>query len=480
KVRIYYNLSATPITYYAAPMEPVERFLRTGEYTFAVTFYDNHTAGSTVYFYLNVTDAEFLLIEGNTISRVITDIAGVYALEQVITTMVTPDIVYIAACLPRVPGELPEEVVYIHPYAIMTATVEEEYNGTSSALYLPYPSVAGVTTTIIEDYLNLNGNYSTEVWLNYSSNGTSYKHFANCPSYVPLNGGNYTLESSDTVSAHRLTRWRQESLFYYSYYTSTKRYEVTLTANNSMSYSDMEKVYWYVGFPENRSIELGSVRVYDLNNDLWLAPAVNYEVTASGIRMYWQYLNASTYRSFQIAFYDANASESGLAIAYVEDYDSTTYEGEPYHVCHASWTNSYAGRYVGQFVIRLNFDKAQYIEPSSVIIVDRIASRTLSDTEFAYAGTSIMINQVSADVGQIYSFDVYFLIDYEEAQDFDFFAPFFTIGGIPISAFAFLVIGLGAVSVWFFTSRTEITFTIWVIYLSIVGIVFLMEQMGYM
>ncbi len=393
--------------------------------------------------------------------------------------MVTPDVVYIAACLPRVPGETPEEVVYIHPYAILTARVEEDYNGTSSALYLPYPSVAGTVTTVIEDYLQVNGNYSTEIWLNYTSNGTSYKHFANCPSYVPLDGGNYTLNSTDTIGAHRFTRFRQETLFYYAYYTSTKRYEVTLTANNSMVYADMNQVYWYVGFPENKSIDGASVRVYDLNNDLWLAPAVNYEVTGSGIRMYWTWLNASTYRSFKITFYDANASEVGLAIAYVEDYDSTTYDGESYYTCHASWTNSFAGQYVGQLVVRLNFDEAEYIDSGSLVIIDKITSRELGADEFAYAGTSIMINQVSVGVGQIYSFDVYFLLDYEKADEFDWFAPVLEIAGIPISAFAFIALGWGVVLAWTIAAYSPTKLTITLVYGSIIGVLYLLNTLGY-
>ncbi len=449
KIKIYYEGAGTPLTYYSSPMETTERFLKDGNYTIVVTFYTDDVAGTSQYAYLNVTDAEFLLLRGLTISRVISDVAGVHALQTVITNLVTPDVVFVSDNLPGVSTESDEECIYIHPWSIVTAEVDNAYNGTSSELWLPYPTPAGATTTVIDDELRISGNWTTEIWLNYT-NGTSFAHYTNCPSFVELDGGNYTLNSTASINAQRHTKFRQETVFYYTYYTSTKRYTVTLTLDNTLAYTNWTKVCWFVGFQENKTIGTQTVRVYDLNNDLWLVPGRNYDVTQTGILMYWDRLNSSTSRSFTFSFYDLNVSdEQGIAIAYADTFDTTKLGDEAYYVARATWTNPFPADYSGQMQIRLDFKEAKYVDPTSVVIKDNAANRNLSPTEFTVAGGVITISSVSVPLGGVQTYDVYFKLDMVSSTKFDVMSPAFYVGGFAVSWLLLLIVVTILFFAWF-------------------------------
>jgi len=446
KVRIYYNHTGVPLTYYAAPMEPVERFLRGGNYTFIITFYDDHTAGSSESFVITVTDAEFLMVQGDTISRVISDVAGVKALQQIITTIVTPDTVFIAQQLPFVPTE---PVLYIHPWSIVTATMLDAGNGTHSHLDTLVPNVTGSTSTVIKDQLFLMG--SGGWWLNYST-GTAFLN-GTSSAIIDMDGENLVLNSSSNVAYHRETKWRLETLFYFSYYTLQKKYLVTLQLNNSLT-QNMSSIDWFIGFPDGRSIDTSSVRVYDLDNDLYLTMGTHYDVTAAGIRMAFDELNASDARSFQFTFYDSNATQGqGLAIAYADSYVATQLGDESYYMSHASWTNSFPYEYNGQVQVRLNFKDGEqrYIDPSDVVVRDVNANRNLDPTEFTVAAGVITIDNANVEIGEVQSYDVYFKLDMTGKDKFNVLDAAFYFGSFGVSwvmlLFVFALV-LGGLYVW--------------------------------
>ena len=446
KVRIYYNHTGVPLTYYAAPMEPVERFLRGGNYTFIITFYDDHTAGSSESFVITVTDAEFLMVQGDTISRVISDVAGVKALQQIITTIVTPDTVFIAQQLPFVPTE---PVLYIHPWSIVTATMLDAGNGTHSHLDTLVPNVTGSTSTVIKDQLFLMG--SGGWWLNYST-GTAFLNGTGS-AIIDMDGENLVLNSSSNVAYHRETKWRLETLFYFSYYTLQKKYLVTLQLNNSLT-QNMSNIDWFIGFPDGRSIDTSSVRVYDLDNDLYLTMGTHYDVTAAGIRMAFDELNASDARSFQFTFYDLNATQGqGLAIAYADSYVATQLGDESYYMSHASWTNSFPYEYNGQVQVRLNFKDGEqrYIDPSDVVVRDVNANRNLDPTEFTVAAGVITIDNANVEIGEVQSYDVYFKLDMTGKDKFNVLDAAFYFGSFGVSwvmlLFVFALV-LGGLYVW--------------------------------
>ncbi|MFA5744462.1 MAG: putative Ig domain-containing protein, partial [Candidatus Nanoarchaeia archaeon] len=275
KVRIYYTNSTAPIEFYLAPYEVVDTALRDGNYTVTVTFYNNHTATSTVYFHQTVSSAEFMMINADdTISEVISDIAGVYALQEIITYMLTPDVVNLAEDLPMVPNDAFDSgIELVHPWSVVHG------------------------------------------W----ANGTEFTN---------------------------------ETLFYYTYYTARKYYEVTLNVTNNDGVN-WTNVTWFIGFPENRTIDYSSVRVYDLNNAVYLQAGLHYDMTLTGIRMKWTYFNDTLSRSLRISMYDANASSGGgMAIAVASEYSPSTYDGEPYYKSTVSWTNSFTYAYQGQYQVQ--------------------------------------------------------------------------------------------------------------------------------
>src|SRR5665647_3720565 len=65
------------------------------------------------------------------------------------------------------------------------------------------------------------------------------------------------------------TDFTNETLFYYNYHLSSKYYEKTLNIEN-LGTINWRNVTWFIGFPENRTIDYNSVRIKDLNNGVFL------------------------------------------------------------------------------------------------------------------------------------------------------------------------------------------------------------------
>lgn len=455
KIKIYYNQTIAPMTFYVAPSETVEQYLRPGDYTIVVTSYfgsvydgKDIVVGESRYFDLNVSDAEFLMIDGTKLSRVITDIQGLKAMQNVVTKLVTPDVVFIGEDMPVVSGE---DVVYIHPWAIMKATSESDKTGKTIELWLPYADVTGVDTYIESDKIYISnsvpGNY---IWVNTSSGATIYE--GACPTVLNLNGGNYTIESEHNITVHRETTFRQELLFYYAYYTTQKMYEVTLTLSNNMSYQSLKNVNWLVCFPEGRQIDPSSVKVIDLNNDMVLMAGEHYDVTNTATRMMFYEFNAGLSRTFKFVMYDKNATDNtGVATAVTEYYEKVNYQGESWFKSTISWTNSYATKYNKEFKIKLNFDKAPAI--AEMIVYDRVKGRELSQSEYSYAGNVLTIGLVNVDIGEVCGYDIYFKVDSFKDQKMGFFTALGTFNGLVITPYMFLV--MGAVVLFAYAIRDE-------------------------
>ncbi len=373
RIRIYYEGAGAPIEYFLAPWEPVERFLRDGNYTVTVTWYDNDTAGDSVYFEIAVDGAEFLMLEGMTISRVISDVAGVRAVQEVITRMLTPDVVFIGEDLPMVPNDAYDPgIELVHPWSI------------------------------VHGY----------------ANGIEFTN---------------------------------ETLFYYTYYTSRKFYEVTLNLTNDDG-ENWTNVTWFIGFPENRSIDYSSVRVYDLNNECYLTAGLHYDMTLTGIRMKWTYFNDTLSRAVLISMYDANASSGGgLAIATATDYAPSQYDGENYYLATARWTNSFSYAYDGQVSIWLKFDEAADIDPNSIIVYDRNTGRELLPDEYAVSGSIIVVGSIEAEIGTVYAFDVYFKLDLSETDSLSMTSPFL---GVPLWLWFLGAACVGILALWTMNGRT--------------------------
>jgi len=388
KAEIHFNDSGDwvgPHSFYSGPGEVVERFFRNGSYRVDLTYYSSSDLPyGTVYTYYNISgNASYLCIrENGTLYEITVDTSGFLEYNELITTLLTPDVVSIGENLPRIPNDMDgEECILIHPYSIVSG-VRHYPNGTT------------------EDF-------------------------------------------------------RTSTVFYYSYYTTSRFYTVTLTVNNSEDYNWTD-VTWFVGFPENASIDYSSVRIYDLNNEVYLSPGEHYDMTLTGIRMAWDYFNTSLNRSFTFSFYDANStSGQGVAIAYVDSYESSDYGGEDMWTSRASWTNPYSSTYEGSLSIRIDHEYGRAIDPDSIIIVDNIENRQLNVNEWTYSGNTIMISHIEAGVGEVYSLDLYYEIDYSASDSFDVFTPILVIGGMGIALFHLLVVAVGGLVAWNFAEYSE-------------------------
>jgi len=298
--------------------------------------------------------------------------------------------------------------------------------------------------------------------------------------YYEIGGNAATIITDTDIGGYRETSFRLSSAFNYSYYTTQKRYEATRTILNNGLYNWTD-VNWFVGFPENRSVDPGTVKVYDLNNGIYLKLGENYDVTQGGIRMSFDHFPVGLSRSFTFDFYGYNASQGlGTAIAFSDTYVPSKIGNVDYYKSVPTWTNNYGRIYQGAVFIQLSFDdgKQRYIDPSSVKIYDTAHGVFLEPWEFAVNGGLIIVGYTIVPVGSEQSYDVYFKIDYNQMK-FDIFAPLLVVFGIPISLFVFLVLAWIGLFVWTLVSYSPNKLMVMLIFGSIIGGYYILYALGY-
>lgn len=273
----------------------------------------------------------------------------------------------------------------------------------------------------VVDYIT-NGTFNTSHFpsylLDFKINQTSYIDLK------PFGPRNISVASAFRLNCSRECNFIQSTTFYWTYYTSQKKYEVTLQLNNSMTYADMYDVLWFAGFPENRTIDPSTLRIYDLDNALYLTLGTHYDLSMAGMRMSFSLLSASQARSFSFTIYDYNASQGlGIAIAYADSYSASSLYGDDYYKAEANWVNDYGRTYQGQVHIRLNFPDGneRYIDPSSVEVKDNVLNRILEPWEFVVAGGLIIVDYATVNVGSVQSYDVYFHFDFSTQPRFNIY-----------------------------------------------------------
>ena len=440
-MKIYWNGSGAPWEFFVGPQWIMERLLKGGNYTFMVTFYESDgTAGVTVSYDRTIPNSEvnasFIYINGTTLSEIVSDIEGVAATQEIITSIVSPSIRVIYEDLPLAPVNLRslslESAVTIDPYLILEATTYQNGTGTNTSLYLPHPDLTGATYYIMSDVLSFSGNYSTDIYINETGGSTLFSSTI-LPATHHLDGENVTIWSSESISVSRATVWREITEYAVDYYPSQKKYQCVVNLNNTMSI-DMHSPYWYIGFPADTTIAQDSVVLYDIDNGITLSQEVNFEVTAGGVHVTLTKLNASDTRSFRITYYDFN-STSGIGapnlIAYT--YDTASYDGAVMKHVAVQWSNPWSIVYEGEVYITLNFTGGDSLKASSIHIVETLSGRTLADSQYVYTGRTIIIltNGVGdVGVGGGVNFQVYFTFDgSSNAPTADFFFGPIVIGG---------------------------------------------------
>ena len=465
-MKIYWNNTGSPWEFFVGPQWIIERNLKGGNYTFAVTFYNSdNTVGDTVYYERTLPlaglNASFIYVNGTTLSEIITDIEGVIASQTIITSLISPSIVLIYEDLPIVPvrirGMVLSEMISLDPYMILEATVYQNKTGTqfvNSALWLPYPDILGATYYNISDTLQFVGTYDTTIYINDTS-GTNLYYGTVLPATVNLQSQNITIWANENYSVSRTSTWREVSEYEITNYQTEHKWQTTLSLNNSMSF-DYHSPYWYVAFPEDAVIDTTTVTVYDLDNDVLLDGRLNYAVTAGGIHVTLTQMNASNARNFQLTFWDANSTTGiGAPNLVAEAYTQSTLDGTPMKYTAVQWTNPWSVEYRGEVYITMNFTEGADLFVDSITIIDETSGTVIPSSQWIYTGRTILIltdGVGTVPVGGARNYGIYFTLSTTIDRDDDrpdiFFGPIvingkqWYINDWPISAFAILL-GLG-------------------------------------
>lgn len=486
-MRIYWNNSGSPWEFFVGPHWIIERFLKGGEYTFMVTFYNTDgTAGETVYFNRTVPmtglNASFVYVTGTSLYEIISTIEGMMATQAIITSLISPSIVLIYEDLPLAPVKLKAltltSPLAIDPYLILETTTYQNRTttaGVNATLWRPYPSVVGATYYVLSDVLSFSGTFASTIYIN-QTDGTNLYYNTILPATVNLQGQNVTVWANNAFAVSRATVWREITEYTVNYYATEKRYEATLALNNSGGL-DFYAPYWFVGFPNMTTIDTSSVRVFDLDNGIYLSEHTNFEVSSGGIHLTMNQLNASAQRNLRFTYYDLNSTTGlGAPNLVAEAYTQGTLNGISMKYTAVQWTNPWGVAYRGEVYITLNFTGGDNLLPASMTVIDETTGNVIPNSQWIYTGRTIIIltdGVGTVPVGGARNYGIYFTFGgvsaEDERHDF-FFGPIvvngqqFYISGQLIS-WAMIVMLVGWVLVFwaYWTERRDITsyFIIW-------------------
>jgi len=463
-MRIYWNNSGSPWEFFVGPHWIIERFLKGGDYSFMVTFYNTDgTAGETVYYNRTVPmpalNASFVYVSGTTLSEIVSSVQGIMASQEIITSLVSPSVVLVYENLPIAPAKVRSlsmlGSVSLDPYLVLETTTFQNGTGTDITMGCPYPGDIARSYTIFTDILTFSGPYDAQVLVNTSAGDSLYSS-ATLPASVVLSGAdNITVWSNLTITVFRATAWREVGEYTVTHYATERRYVATLSFNNSMTL-DYYQPYWYVAFPANTTVDQNSVSVYDLDNDCPLSIRINFEVTAGGIHLTLPYLNSSGARNFRFTYWDLNGTTpTGAPNLVTDSYTTKTLNDHIMKYTSVQWVNPWPQVYAGEIYITLNYSGGDNLLRSSITVIDETTGNALRSSDWLYTGRTLIIltsGVGSVGIGQGRNFGIYFAFNAEitptEQHDF-FFSPIvwneqsFYIGGVGVSVFL-----IGIVVMW--------------------------------
>lgn len=438
-MRIYWNNSGNPWEFFVGPNWIMERFLKGGNYTFMVTFYNTDgTAGSTVYYTQTIPltglNASFVYVNGTGLSQIISSIEGVMALQTIITSLISPSMVIIYEDLPLAPVRIRSlsmsTYIAIDPYLILEATTYQNKTGlrfVNSTLLLPHAQTVASTYYIIADTLSFSGTFATNILINNTAGTNLYSNTV-LPATVIMHGENITIWATENYSVSRATTFREISEYMVNYYATQKKYETAISLNNTCPF-DYYSPYWYIAFPQNTTIDQDTVTLFDLDNNIYLSQRTNFDVTAGGIHVTLNRLNSSDARNFRLTYWDANGSSPlGIPNLIAESYTQSTLNGVSMKYTAVQWTNPWSVAFVGNVWITLNFSDGDNLLMSSMTIIDETTGLAIPNTQWIYTGRTILILSEgvgSVPVGGARNYGIYFTLDAGKAPtktDF-FFGP---------------------------------------------------------
>ena len=449
--------SSQGFEWFQSPGETVERFLNPGYYQIQIVT-DNRTGVQTkANLGVNITETNYYMVSGTNITRFIGDFASIYFQTQVIANAFRPDVIHYGDLLPTAPTTLramsvDEDAVLDDPFSVLTGTAA--YGGaagTNVTSFAPNMSSEGgiegsllTTVTVLKDEFVFSGAEPsiTHLWINWTSNGTNIYESSTLPPSLTLAGigGDVYVVTNRSVQTTRISDFRAVWTFSTAYYPTTKRYEVTLSLNNSMNRT-VYNPYWFIAFPENKSINITSAAVKDIDNDVWLQKGQNFEVAQGGYYMTFDGLNASTVRHFFFQFFDLNSTVGQSTIVrQVSQIDREAWrDSSAYWSGTASFSHEFAAPYNGDLVIKFTCAECTRIRWETLELVDETSGRKLDATEFLAGGGSVTIIGSSVGelgVGEVRTYKAHFQLELTPApSEFSIYAPFIVFFGVAISIF---------------------------------------------
>lgn len=412
-LRVHYNLTGAPYSEFIPPYDSVNRYLKAGTYRFNITFYNaTGYAGNTYTWVRTIPSstfpgAGFVILEGDTISEAIAAANGVKAVVLVIADLVTPDIIWVGFNMPQVPAYLmtvPDSVVFNNRY-LVDADITQTRTGWFLNFSTPIPGNVTVSTLISDDFRFV-GNLSTQIYVNTTA-ATVYSN-ANLPAGISLAGGTYTIWTNRTISAVRDTHFRWQRTFTYQYFPATDLYQTELTFQNDVGIQ-WRNLTMFIPFQNNSNVNNASVRVYDMNNTVYLGEGVNYVLSDTGIHMWFANWNASLWRGFRVTYTTVNETEYQIPATVLVNQlgDGTTvtmaWGGDSFYYGIATWTNAFREIYDGPLYITL--DLTVSIDPNTVVVLGE--SGLVVTTAVVY-GNTIVIPSIHLDVGSKVVFTILF------------------------------------------------------------------------
>lgn len=414
-VRILWNHSGAPWSFFVAPGFPIERFLKGGNYSFFVTFYSSQgVAGSTVFYNRTLPmpglNASFIFVNGTTLSEIISAVNGVQAVQTILVSLLTPGVLWTGLNVPTIPGYIMGGITNADIFNnrfVVSAQTTETHAGFSLNYSDPVPATVSTSTIIADDWRFL-GNLSTHLFINQTNTSTLVYTATTLPATVSTNGLALSLWTNRTVSATRELSVRFTEAFTYQYRPDLRQYETNILLHNGGGIQ-WRNVSLFVPFSNASKVNNESVVVFDLNLTLALAEGTNYAQTATGVYLWWPYFNTSVWKGVMINYTTVNDSEFSkvASIVVLQLGDGSTFtrvwQSDTFFYCDASWTNSWRQTYTGPLYITLKLSVS--VDPTTVIVLNGASNVVLN---VIVNGNTVIIPDLTIPVGTTVTFVVLF------------------------------------------------------------------------
>jgi len=310
------------------------------------------------------------------------------------------------AYFPRTRGDSFET---IDPDQTIYYTNFENGTGTSISLYKPVDeNLASTDYQIFSDEIHLSGTW-TELWVNDTDGNVLYDTTEPW-TYIDLvgddhGGKNITVETSggSNVRADRVTRLMKVLTFTWTKDQNTGQYTATGTIENDRSYQWRDVVSSWA-FPEDVDIDIGSVKVYDLDNAVYLERGKEYAVTTGEVVVGLASLDSGSTRRFALEFLQRERYQDTIFFT-VRDGDviadtSGTYPDSPYKIT-LRHTQTEASMFEGTIIIKFDFQgshKGEILDPDTIkVFIDDTYEREY--VQYDTVSNEMRIYQQSFDAG---------------------------------------------------------------------------------